>query len=122
MNQLKHLKRYINYNVDYLLELLINMNKEEIYNGNSLIIPCAEVIYNLISNEIDKIKIELDDPNLTEEEKDKLKEKLRHHKEVYISIKRIIEEGIGCIYFFTKLVRQENDNVDIQLRPVGRDG
>ena len=95
--------------------------ENEIYRRNFLIMPCAEVIYNLTSNEIDRIKIELNDQNLTEEEKDKLKDKLRHHKEVFISIKRIIEEGIGCIYFFTKLVRQENDNGDIQLRPVGRD-
>ena len=97
------------------------MIEEEIYRGNSLTIPCAEIIYNLTSNEIEKINKELENPNLTEEEKDNLKEKLRHHKVIFASIKYIIKKGIGSIKFFTRLVRHENHNGDIELRPVGKD-
>ena len=52
------------------------MDEEEIYKGNSLTMPCAEIIYNSMRDGIDKIKHELEEPDLTDEEKKQIERKV----------------------------------------------
>ena len=88
---------------------------------NHLTMPCAEIIYNLTNNEIEKIKTKLENRNLSDEERNKLKEELQNHKFVFVSIREIIKKGIGYIHFFTKQVPIEDNNGDIELQLVGPD-